>query len=346
VPAAKAQDQLPTVPDEVMLALVLDPNQMIAQVGDKPIFSADLLPAVDQMLEQHVSQIPKYQLDQQRAMFVQQMLPRKIELKLVLLDFLRTIPADKRKDVLARIKKQVEKQYYEEQAPKAMEKLGVHSLTEFDHKLRSFGSSIRQHKDEFREQVIAQTLISQKINRNPEITHDQLLDYYHAHRSDYDVPARAKWEKLTAKLDEYPNRASAERAIVDMGNQVLRGADFAAVARRLSQGSNADQGGYHDWTSEGALLSKVLDQAIFSLPLNRLSRILQDQQGYHIVRVIERQRAYRISFLDAQDKIREKLQEEDRKRQVREYLEGLRQVTYVWTIFDPATDKRQAWLQR
>ena len=62
-------------------------------------------------------------MQQQRALYVQQMLPRKIEVKLVLLDFLRSIPADKQKEVLANIEKQVEKQYYEEQVPQTMKQL-------------------------------------------------------------------------------------------------------------------------------------------------------------------------------------------------------------------------------
>ena len=263
------------------------------------------------------------------------MLPRKIEVKLVYLDFLRTIPADKRKEALANIDKQVQKQYYEEQVPTLMEQWEVTNLADLEAKLRSFGTSIDRHKNEFREQMISRTMISQKIDRSPEITHDRLLKYYRERDADYDVPARARWEKLTVRFDRFPDRPAAERAIVDMGNQVLHGAQFAAVAKRLSQGPDAVDGGYHDWTTQGSLVSEVIDRAIFSLPINQLSLILQDDQGYHIVRVIERQEAGRVTFVDAQQKIREKLQEEERQRKIREYIEQLRVKTFVHTVLDP-----------
>ncbi len=320
-----------------MIQQVLNPTVKIATVGDQTIFAGDVLPTIDQMLAEAVKEMPsdqRDQLDQQRAMMLQQMLPRKIEVKLVLLDFYRSIPEDKLEEVLENITKQVGKQFYEEQAPKLQQQLGVEFLKDLDAKLHTFGTGISAQKAEFREQMIARTMIGQNIDRTPEITHDELLDYYHGHTKDYDIQARAQWEKLTVLFEKFPNKAAADEAIVGMGNQVLRGADFAAVAKKLSQGTNAIDGGFHDWTTQGSLVSEVLDDAVFSLPLHRLSKRLEDNRGFHIVRVVARDDARRISFEEAQDEIREKLQEEHRKHQIRDYVEGLRDETYVWTIFD------------
>ena len=329
---ADAQGIVPAPPEIARKATT--PTEVVATVGDQMILAGDLLPTIDQMLQEHVGKVPPDQLDQQRVVLVQQMLPRKIEVKLVILDFYRTIPSDKQKEVLGNINKQVEKEFYGSYVATVQKQLDVESLTQLDIKLKSFRSSIEMKKNEFREQMIAQTIIGQKIDKSPEITHRQLLEYYHQHTADYDVAARARWEKLTARFDKYPDKAAAERAIVEMGNQVLRGADFAAVAKKLSQGTNADAGGYHDWTTKGSLVSEVVDHAIFTLPIYKLSQILEDERGFHIVRVLEREEASRIEFVDAQDEIREKLQEEDRKRQVRDYIKKLHDVTYVWTIFD------------
>lgn len=323
------------LPDPHVIEQLLDPTQIIAQVGDLPIMAADLLPSADQMLQAYAGKVPEEAMRAQRALLVKQLLPRKIEVKLVYLDFLRTLPADKRQEILANIDKQVQKQYYEEQAPAAMEQWEVGSLMELDAKLRTFGTSIERQRNEFREQMISRSMITQKVERFPEITHDQLLKHYRNHQSKYDLPARARWEKLTVRFDRFPDKAAAERAIVDMGNQVLGGASFSAVAKRFSQGPDAINGGYHDWTTQGSLVSDVIDQALFSLPVDRLSLILEDKDGYHIVRVLERQEAGRIAFVDAQEEIRDKLQEEERQRQIREYIEQLREKTFVRTVLDP-----------
>lgn len=342
-PACTQPPAVAPLPPE-LVEEVNDPTTQIAFVGDLPILAGDLLPAVDQALQEYEGKVPTDQFRHQRALFVQQMLPRKIEVKLVMLDFLRSIPADKQKEVLANVDKQVDRQYYEEQLPETMKHLEVDSLAALQAKLNRFGTNIDAQKAEYREQMLVRTMISQKVNRDPEITHDQLLTYYHEHLQDFDLAGRARWEQLTARFDRWPTRAAADEAIVEMGNQVLRGADFAAVARKYSQGVTAADGGYHDWTTQGSLVSDVLDQAIFSLPLGRLSLKLEDQTGYHIIRVLEREPARRVSFVEAQESIRDKLSEADRKRQVQQYLERLRQLTYVWTIFDqvapPAGDSR------
>ena len=328
---------VPLPPD--LVQRVNDRTEQVAFVGDQPVLAGDLLPAVDQALAKFVGKVPEEQMMQQRAAYVQLLLVRKIEAKLVLLDFMRSIPADKQKEVMANIDKQVEKQFYDEQVPDLMKGLEVESLADLQSKLKTFGSSIDKQKSDFREQMLVRTMIGQKIEKSPEITHDQLLEYYHEHSTDYDVPARARWEQLTALFEKHPDKAAADQAIVEMGNQVLRGADFASVAKKFSQEPGASAGGLHDWTSQGALVSTVLDEAIFTLPLNRLSLKLEDERGFHIVRVVERTDARRIQFVEAQDDIRKALQDEDRKKQIQDYVDRLRKVTYVWTVFDELAAK-------
>ena len=57
----------------------------------------------------------------------------------------------------------------------------------------------------------------------------------------------------------------------------------------IHKGPTSHEGGRYDWTTKGSLVSDVIDQAIFSLPVGKLSRILEDEKGFHIVRVIERE---------------------------------------------------------
>jgi hypothetical protein len=169
-----------------------------------------------------------------------------------------------------------------------------------------------------------------------EIDFDSTLVYYHDHKADFEYPAQARWEQLSAPFAGYSTKEEAFRAIADMGNRVLSGRPFAEVAKQLSKEPTADKGGYRDWTTKGALVSKVLDEAIFSpmLPVGRMSTIIEDADGYHIVRLIERRDAGIMSFLDAQKGIKAKLTEERSKKLANDYLDGLRKQAQIWTIFD------------
>ena len=169
------------------------------------------------------------------------------------------------------------------------------------------GSSLDKAKRAYFEQKAGQNMVMRSMKNEAEITHEQMLDYYKDHAADYAIPAKARYEQLTVRFSKFPDPKAAFQAIAAMGNEVyLGGTQFAAVAKKSSQEPNADQGGFHDWTSKGSLASKPVDEAVFTLPLNKLSQIIEDDRGYHILRVLERQEASATPFKDAQVEIRRK----------------------------------------
>jgi parvulin-like peptidyl-prolyl isomerase len=119
-----------------------------------------------------------------------------------------------------------------------------------------------------------------------------------------------------------------------MGNDILEGRSFADVAKERSDGPAASRGGESDWTTKGSLVSKVIDEAIFTLPTGQLSTILDDGGALHIVRVVERIDAGRTPFIEAQVGIKEQLTLDRRKKEMDDYLSKLRDRTPVWTVFD------------
>ena len=119
-----------------------------------------------------------------------------------------------------------------------------------------------------------------------------------------------------------------------MGNMVLRGKPWPTVASEESETFNAGRGGAHDWTEPGSLRSNVLESAIFSLSPNQLSRILEDETGFHIVRVVERTEEGVVPFAEAQVEIREKLKLQKQNERVKQWLKELKGKTYVWNFFE------------
>jgi parvulin-like peptidyl-prolyl isomerase len=115
---------------------------------------------------------------------------------------------------------------------------------------------------------------------------------------------------------------------------VLFGASLAEVARSASDGATAQQGGQWDWTRRDSLDSKTIDDAIFTLPVAQLSPILEAADGYHIVRVVERQEASTTPFLVAQKTVKERIEKERLDAKQQEFLKDLREKYPFWTVFD------------
>ncbi len=316
-------------------------GQIIAWVGDQPIQNGDIMPTIEQTLAPLLAKMSpdevrsqQEEIEAQKRRLLQQLLTNSIETKLLYLDFLRNIPEEKRKEALPQITKRAEEQFYEKQLPDALKRSQLNSAIELDAELRKFGSSLDAQRKMFVERILGQSVLGQKIDYEPEVTHQEILDHYREHAADYDVPARARWEKLTVLFERYPSKAEAWAALAAMGNEVLRGAKLDVVARRSSQDVDAQEGGYHDWTTHGSLASDELNAAIFSLPVGKLSERVEDRRGFHIVRVIEREEAGRIPFLEAQVDIKEAIRKQKVRQQVTEYVTKLRNEIPVWTIFD------------
>ena len=105
------------------------------------------------------------------------------------------------------------------------------------------------------------------------------------------------------------------------------------MAKRQSTGLGASEGGLFDWTTQGALKSKKIDAAIFEYDLRRLSPIIEDSEGYHIVEVLEREQAYTQTFAQAQAEIRKSLTKQKISKQRNDFIKKVREETPIWTTW-------------
>ncbi len=308
---------------------IYEQTKIIARIGNHSILYGDVSAMVENVIKQN--NVPEYQLEEVKKQLTKQALQNLIQNKVLYLAFERQVPPDR----LPEIKDKVFKQFVEVNLPDMMKRAKVSSVAELEKKLRDAGSSQQKKRTAFLEQVLGREMVSQNIDHKPEITVDEMLAYYHEHAKDYEFAEQVRWEHLMVRFDRAEGgEAGAYRALAEMGNRVLRNAPFAKVAKKESHGFDAIDGGLHNWTVRGDLVSKPIEQVIFSLPENRLSEIFRDKDGFHIVRVIEHREAGKVDFVEAQVKIKTKLQQENVNRQIEKYVGGLMESTPVWTIFD------------
>lgn len=319
----------------------LETAMVVARVGPEVVLEGDLLtPSAINWLAKVSPGLTPEQVRELRLQICRQVLPQHVESLIVFVDACRTIPENR----LPEIEKKVNQAFDEQQLPRMLKDAGAANVTEYEQMLRARGQSLDRVRKMFFERALAQQWIQQKVESEEEIPHADMIAWYENNLADYDYPAKAKFEQLTVKVSPTQPRGAAWNKLAAMGNDVLEGKPFADIARQRSEGPTASTGGGYDWTTKGSLASKVLDEAIFTLPVGQLSAILDDGQALHIVRVTERTEAGRTPFLEAQVGIRRTLQEERRKREVDEYLAKLKDRTPVWTIFDdqPATATARA----
>ena len=297
------------------------PEQVVAVVGGEPIFVADMIFEANQLIEQRAGNAPDDIKKQLRGTVIKRLIPKFIDSKMLWIDAINGLPPEA--DVEAVIES-ASAEFDNKALPEILSKGNLSSAHEFDMKLRTQGSSLRRFRNDWAKEQLMRFFVSQKLKVDTDIRHEELLDYYHANLDSYKNKARVRWEELAVRYSKTPDRAEARRLITELGNEVVYGAPFEAVAKRASQGFTASEGGQHDWIGKGALVYTEVEEALFTIPVGQLSEIIESRDGLHIVRVVEREEDTITSFSEAQAGIEEKIVEKKRSGKFQEHLTMLR----------------------
>ena len=367
-PLATPPAGVPQVPQNELFP----PNNLIATVGSEFILYGEVSGAVEQILAPALPQVKtdadRAELEKIRQGLTKQVLGQMINTKLMFLEFLRNVEKNAGRDKLPEVQKNIESKMSEsfEKELTAMRKqiatakpieiqklmqrdaiiprLAVlmrdnqaETLQELDAILRRYGSSLSKQIRYYGEDRLGKQTVRNQVLTTDEVSHQEMQDYFTANAADFAVPAKARFEILTVKLANFRTRNDAWNMLAQMGNEVYFGAPFATIARKHSQEPHAQEGGLYDWTTQGSLASKPIDQALFTLEPNKLSQIIEDERGLHIVRVLERTEAGQVPFKEAQPKIKEAITLQRREVEYKKFVESLRTNTQVWTIYDDET---------
>jgi hypothetical protein len=133
-----------------------------------------------------------------------------------------------------------------------------------------------------------------------EPTGAEVARYYEAHRQEFVRPERVRLRQILTE-----DRASAERIL----QQLAAGADFTALAQRLSRDPSAATGGYQGELSREDVPPAFMD-VIFSLQPGEVSRIVPAEYGFHIFQVVGRSPAGVVPLDEAREEIGERLRQE------------------------------------
>ncbi len=342
--AATLEAQVPTrneVDDAQEIQLPDDPAAILAVVGRTPILLGDLMPKVDarinEVLANNAQQIPEDQLHFARVNLIRGLLAQAIQNKMMresfLIDQVGSEAADKRNEADAKLTSRARQMFFESEVPELREQYKVDDVTELDALLRKKGSSLAARQRDFVDAMLGHLYIRSKVDREPKVSLAEISEHYNANLSDYDRPAQARWEQMTVLFSNFDSKEAAHQAIWDMGREAYFGGNLQAVAREKSQEPFAGKGGLHDWTAKGSLASEKLDNEIFSIQLNAMSEIITDDDGYHIIRVLERREAGRTPLSEVQDEIRAKVRQDKITSSQKKVMEDMQVRIPVWALF-------------
>ncbi len=339
-----AQAQSPS-PEAVRRALETqvpdDPAAVIAVVGKTSILAGDILPRVDSRIREITSKSPEppseEELKYMRAVLFRSLLAQSIQLKMLresfLLSQVGTQSAEKRDDAEIKLQSRARQMFAETELPRLYKRYQVNTVDEIDAKLREEGSSFEFTKRDFIDQMLAHLYRMDKIPKDPPVTLSEIQNYYEDNLSKYEVKSQARWEQLSATFEASGTREKALESINEMGRDAYFGGSMQAVAKLKSQEPFASRGGLHEWTNLGSLASSKIESQVFSLPLNEMSEVIDDDDGLHIVRVLGRRPAGVKPLSELQDDIRAILKRKKIEEATKSVTKEMSRRVPVWTLY-------------
>jgi hypothetical protein len=328
-------------PGSADLPATVDGSQVIARINGQVVQACEILWMVNLMIDKNRDKIPPDKMNEVRQLLIKRQLAGIVDRKLLYDAFRRNVPPEN----LPHIEENLVDPFEKQEIPLLMKQFKVDSQPELEKELCRMGSSLADAKRAFNERVIASEWMRNKIKVNEEISPIEIHDYYVQHVSDYDFPAKVRWEELMVRKARFADVGQAYAEIAQLGNSLQSAAVsrdpkqpiFTEVAKAKSDGVTAKSGGQYDWTNKGSLKTQIIDDALFSIPVGAMSQIVESESGFHIVRVLERKDAGRKPFTDVQVEIRDKLKDERLHNAQEKYLEQLRSEASIETIFTGKT---------
>jgi hypothetical protein len=340
----RSQAEVPTrtdIAEAQSMELPDDPAAVLAVVGQTPILLGDLVDKAEARIKDVMSKtkqkIPEDQLHYARLNLVRGLLVEAVRNKMMresfLLDQVGTAGADKHKEAEGMLSTRARQMFFESELPELKKQYKTENLAELDKKLREKGTSLAARQRDFTDAMLGHLYIRSKVEQDPNVSIAEIANYYAENSGEFAHPTRARWEQLTVLFSNFPTRDEAYQSIWEMGREAYFGGNLQAVAREKSQEPLASSGGLHEWTEKGALASDVLDGEIFSIELEAMSNIIEDEQGFHIIRVLERDEAGLIALSEVQDEVRATIRDQKIVQTRNEVMDKMQARVPVWSMY-------------
>lgn len=112
------------------------------------------------------------------------------------------------------------------------------------------------------------------------VSPDDIAAYYERHKAEYELPEKRRARHILLKTAE--SNEEIRQQMTDILKRARDGEDFTALAKEVSEGPSAKDGGYLGFVKKGDMV-KPFEDALFSLKQGEISEITQTSFGYHII---------------------------------------------------------------
>jgi parvulin-like peptidyl-prolyl isomerase len=204
-----------------------------------------------------------------------------------------------------------------------------------DKKFKASLKKLLLTEDQVRKDVRAQLLEEQlykKVTEDLKVSDKEIQDFYNKNKSQYQQAATREVRHILVKTKKQADQ---------IHTQLAGGGNFANLAKTFSEDPGSKNQGGKLTVSKGQTVPPF-DKAAFALKKNELSKPIKTQYGWHIIEPLsEVKKASTTPLPQVKEAIKQQLLSEKKTKEMREWIEGLKDefdVAYQVGYAPPKTD--------
>jgi peptidyl-prolyl cis-trans isomerase SurA len=219
------------------------------------------------------------------------------------------------------------------------------SMEDLQKMAESQGVSWEEFKQNTKNSILTQKVIGSEVGGHIQIPREEIQKFYDEHKAEISQPERVRLSEILiannpnapkpepgkeSRLQEPTSEqvAAAEAKANEIYQQLKGGTRFDDLARKLSNGSTAEQGGDLGYFKRNDL-AKELEDKSFSLKTGEFTEPIRTRQGFIILRVADHIQAGTPPLDSVREQIQEQLYSQRIQPALREYLTKLREDAYI-----------------
>lgn len=180
--------------------------------------------------------------------------------------------------------------------------------------------SYEEWRNQVRDHIIIASMRKMILDQKVVISPAAIREVYETRSDRYRIPGQIRLSLIRIGVGEAEADRPARRALAEsIARQAATNADFAALARQVSEDGQAAQGGDWGWMTPEELRPE-LAEAVRALPAGSVSPLLTIDRDYYLVKVGERREAAQVPFSEAQVEIERELRRQESMRQYEAWI--------------------------
>lgn len=211
-----------------------------------------------------------------------------------------------------------------------MKRNNIPNLDALKQEMQRSGMEYINYYENLKREILVNRIKGAIVRQKIKIMKGDLDSYYQEHLLEFTIPEKVELAEIVVyKKDKKPEEVV--RKINDVARELQAGQDFHALAKALSEGPTAAEGGNIGSFSLNTL-SPAVAQAVAKLEPGQTSGIIDADFGSEIIRLVSRVQAQQRSLEDVRQEVEDKLFRTRLDPVMKDFLKELKQDAYIYVF--------------